>query len=256
MYPSGLCPTRCFMEATPENFRNAYAPSTLRSWATLREASLARFLVILREPAARDLSWFNHAVRLRRTADTPKNRWLGGRTSDANLSMESGDSLHATYDKFVRWRVADWTQCVDERNGKIEPSRRRQVSYQLYIQCYRPPPYYDNLIARGFYAAQLQGWVQAWRRDQILVTTFDDVVANPHGFFTALVKFLGLIRPSRAQDRLPAKNSGVLLNDPKRSVDTMWCSTLRVMERLNDPWNQALYRMEPQLRQFERLPCV
>ena len=96
----------------------------------------------------------------------------------------------------------------------------------------------------------------------MLVTTYDDVVANPRRFYSTLVDFLGLIR--RARDAvpkpLPEKNmahqrSGPKWPNAKTEVGRMWCSTLGAMAPLYDRWNKALYSMEPELRHFDKCPC-
>ena len=65
LFRERTCPSRCFVEATPNNLWDLSVATKLRLWATPHEAALARFLVILRHPASRDLSFFNHAVRRR-----------------------------------------------------------------------------------------------------------------------------------------------------------------------------------------------
>ncbi|KAJ8598116.1 hypothetical protein CTAYLR_009504 [Chrysophaeum taylorii] len=53
-----------YAEATPDNLKTAEAPSLLKKAAPKSVSALFRFVVVLREPIARDLSWYNHLRRL------------------------------------------------------------------------------------------------------------------------------------------------------------------------------------------------
>ena len=54
------CRSRCFVEATPANIRTEEAPRTLFGLMTAAERAASKFLLIVREPVARDISCFNH----------------------------------------------------------------------------------------------------------------------------------------------------------------------------------------------------
>ena len=54
------CKSRCFVEATPNNMFNGRAPRTLFGLMTTAERAASKFLLVVREPVSRDLSYFNH----------------------------------------------------------------------------------------------------------------------------------------------------------------------------------------------------
>ena len=54
------CNSRCFVEATPSNIRAGNAPRTLFGLMTAAERAASKFLLVVREPVSRDISYFNH----------------------------------------------------------------------------------------------------------------------------------------------------------------------------------------------------
>ena len=54
------CRSRCFVEATPANIRSRKAPRILFGLMTAAERAASKFLLVVREPVSRDISYFNH----------------------------------------------------------------------------------------------------------------------------------------------------------------------------------------------------
>ena len=66
LYPASKLRNECpngFVEGTPDNLRNAEAPRLLRAALPLPFRPELRFVAVLREPVARDLSAYNHQNR-------------------------------------------------------------------------------------------------------------------------------------------------------------------------------------------------
>ena len=62
IYDQRSCPSNCFAEGTPDDIRNVAVPSRLFHMMTTQERGRARFVVVVRVPISRDVSWFNHLV--------------------------------------------------------------------------------------------------------------------------------------------------------------------------------------------------
>ena len=54
------CKSRCFVEGTPANIRAGEAPRILFGLMTAAERATSKFLLVVREPVSRDISYFNH----------------------------------------------------------------------------------------------------------------------------------------------------------------------------------------------------
>ncbi|KAJ8613987.1 hypothetical protein CTAYLR_005630 [Chrysophaeum taylorii] len=68
LYPVRKVGDSCasFVEGTPDNLRTIDAATLLKKSAPPSVSGLFRFVVVLREPIARDLSWYNHVRRASR----------------------------------------------------------------------------------------------------------------------------------------------------------------------------------------------
>lgn len=59
----------------------------------------------------------------------------------------------------------------------------------------------DGLIDHGCYAKHLRYYLEHFRRDQIYVAVFDDLVADPQRFFDGICDFLGLEHTALSSER-------------------------------------------------------
>ena len=163
------------MDATPN-----YMVEAKRIRETYDQAGTAeslKILFVLREPVSRELSWYNHLLREYETGNPPEKY-----VTDALLKQRdnnSGNDVVMSFDEFVQTNTIP--SIVAEQN-----------------------PW--NL---GLYAVHLQQWFHLFRRDQILVTSYDDFKRNNTDYILRLHSFLEIqpynktgpfyIQPSNSQ---------------------------------------------------------
>ncbi len=133
-------------EASPSYLFHPLAPERAR--AVVPDA---RLLVVLRNPADRAYSQYQHEVALGREP----------------LSFE--DALAAEEER---------------TRGEVERivADPRAFSHEWWDHTY---------AARGLYADQLERWLAAFPRDQLLVVTSDDLGARPAEAYASILSFLG-----------------------------------------------------------------
>jgi Sulfotransferase domain len=134
-------------EATPYYLFHPLVPE--RVAATLPEVKL---IVLLREPARRAYSHYNHEV-------------AAGREQ-----LSFADALEAEATR------------LDGEEDRI----RADVSYRSYAHRH------FSYVARGFYAEQVTRWLQHFDREQLLVVPAEEIFARPRETVLGVQRFLGL----------------------------------------------------------------
>lgn len=143
---------RVTFEATPNYL--VHPPSPKRAHDLVSEAKL---VVLLREPASRAWSHYQHGVQLGFEA-------LG--FEDA-LEAEEG-------------RIAADVKAMGEGDS------HRPGDFFRY-----------NYKRRGLYADQLQAWFSEFPREQFLILRAEDLIADPQDTFDSITEFLGLAHQRR-----------------------------------------------------------
>ena len=106
------CPQRTFLDATPKYIRHPGAPSRLVELMPASWLPQLRVVLSIREPVARDLSWFNHkSATLGRLS---KNDSRAGLVSQfCSLSEDSSWGDYPTYEREVSCRKQELSNCMN-----------------------------------------------------------------------------------------------------------------------------------------------
>ena len=225
IYVERTCASNCFVEGTPSNIREPEAPGRLHSIMTAGERMRARFVVVVREPIARDVSYFNHFVLGKRRA-----------SQNESLSLAAATGL---YQSWTRGHVDGWTRCA----GNATPTTEKGA-VALYRRCRshaRLTSASMNPLSIGLYWAQLAMWKSAgWRKESILVVSFDQIMTTPTAVTRRIYGHLGLRSCSNMTSTIPHSNAASAhTGTAVRIID---CGTKRLLKTLYDPWNAMLFK--------------
>ena len=254
MFRARACQQRCFVEATPDNMADPHAPLSLSKWMIPKERSQARFVVVLREPIARDLSWFNH----RRDLHAKVAAAVGPAHAKAAVNLRwLAIPPNLTYDAYTERQLAAWNKCAWWWKGggdKVPLS-------EAYTRCFNAVDEGDPSVLirvedllHGAYAPQLERWATAFSRAQITVLSYEAFKTDPLSHEAAL--FQGLALPAarrKPSDKIVKYNS----RRSSHKTSTIRCATRAALLAFFAPWNQKLYEMEKGLSRWpdDAVPC-
>ena len=204
------CKSRCFVEATPNNMFNGRAPRTLFGLMTTAERAASKFLLVVREPVSRDLSYFNHFK--------------------ANRSKGKLYNI-ALYEEYTRLRLSAWQkQCAI--NGSVS-------SIDVYERCK-----HTNSLTIGMYWPQILNWERSFGKEQFLVISSDAMINEPSTTQRQVYAHLGLESLSGFSRKVPHSNEQ---SSPGKVV-SIDCWTKQSLRDLYKGWNQKLYDAQPGLQ--------
>ena len=121
LYPASKLRNECpngFVEGTPDNLRSAEAPRLLRAALPLPFRPELRFVAVLREPVARDLSAYNHQNRLATSwcAACPPGGRNGTYEAYANCRLETKRKCEQGLDiGFYEAQLRAWAAAFSRR---------------------------------------------------------------------------------------------------------------------------------------------
>ena len=271
------------LDPTPNYLPAVPVPALLRRLMPQNLWADARFIVLLREPASRMLSWYNHRRRfslyrhrrsyrgglLLMTANFMQCSWKRGALSGVNhwaVARMTSTTFWPSFDEDALCNLA--MRCTDRRGTRanLVNQSRRTAS-----------PYADPLLA-GHYVSHLNRWRAAgWRREQMLVLNFEYLVRNSSRALPAIRAFANI---GSTIDELPRVERPELhdptlkaqlppIRDREAAQARMCCSTARLLlDHFQGP-NAALYaalrdeqqagltpREEPPFPPFMAPPCM
>lgn len=108
-----------------------------------------------------------------------------------------------------------------------------------------------QIVEHGRYGTYLPAYLEHFPRDQVLVTVFDDLKADPRRFAEAMFEFLGVekveLPPSALRARMPAgvprsKGAAMLAKKASRLALRLGLVRLRGKVKLSTTVRNALYR--------------
>jgi hypothetical protein len=117
-------------------------------------------------------------------------------TPDAKLIVQLRDPVaraHSYYHQVRRFGL-EWLgfeEAIDEEPERLAGEEERILRDPTYFSFNRQ---YYSYLARGRYAEQLEGWLERFPRERILVLFAEELWANPREGFRAVTDFLGIGR--------------------------------------------------------------
>ena len=188
------------MDATPATMLYAdQVRKTYEEWEGGVLADEVKILAVLREPSARELSWYNHVM-------------LKCRTDRAYIHPDCYNE-----DGSVR-SFAEYVRDVTLPHVDVGSTRRGQ-------------------LCRGHYAHFLQEWFAAFRRSQILVLSYDEMVSDEGRMMQRVQSFLDL-DPRANPGHMEEKNT----KNNELKVRSIRCDVQERMDKVFDPLNDGLHR--------------
>lgn len=256
LYQEADCPSRRFTDATPNYIANYDAPARMELLVPQAWQPQQRFVVVLREPTRRDLSWFNH-----RAADNSMNYFcsdLSAAWSRAGgYDASSEERAREAYGNEAGCSLAVFTSCLADVQGaghqgppKVNliqpggsvafPQRRLSPAeadlYRAWAGCKKSSHAGKNeAVSYGIYAMQLRRWRQFVPRKQLLVLQHEAFEKEPDTQFAALGSFLGLPPGSATAPELRHDNVYSGLSKPR-------CATVEKLASFFRPYNEILQR--------------
>ena len=238
-----------YVDATPDYLHSQLAASNmLQAWGPKRIKE-KRLVVILRNPIAREFSWYNHLIKaciptLRRYMYRKKQRTVSGQ----DALKACGSDKHC-----------------DNLCGN---STTRTMTYKRELDFLVPFDQYirdSALLTKSNYAHNLKRWLEVFQRKQILVLNFDQLINPKNDLINVVAQHYGLEAfPSSA--RLPKDNTAS--QDPTMHTELL-CSTLERLEEYYASSTEELYQLlaannpknprtplEPPFGVFPRPKCV
>ena len=224
IYHQRSCPSNCFAEGTPSDIRYVAVPSRLFHMMTTQERGRARFVVVVREPISRDVSWFNHFV-------LGKRRPRSGRPA---MSLAAATRL---YQEHAHGGLAAWSKCsTGTASNESKVPTTEQGAAAVFRRCS-----HTTTLSHGLYFAQLAVWLSVgWRKDSIMLVSLDQIMSTPVELMRRVYGHFGLSSCSNMSGSIPHSNDASVHSDTVvRAID---CETKRRLKGLFDPWNAMLFK--------------
>ena len=206
----------------------ARAPALLRAALPEAFAAALRFVAVLREPVARDFSDFNHVVR----KATP-------------------GAEESTYERHAACRL--------DRLGS-------GATYDRRDRCDRASARgFDNDLAIGFYAEQLERWFAAFGPTRVFVVELAWLSAHFDDAEPRLASFLRLPAEGRRRASQLKRRNKASRKCGDSCQRAMSCDIRDRLAAAYAPWNDRLYALlaatprpdeEPPFAKFAAAPCV
>ena len=266
LYREKDCPQRTFLDATPRYIRDPAAPARMVELMPASWVPQLRVVLTIREPIARDLSWFNHKLNRAMYQQQKSNTSLAG--DFCSLSDSSNQDGYPAYEGEVMCRKQEMDDCLKQARQRLNkgegPPQNLSKSYaqmaprdverlEDYGECVeaiwhnkRMPTRSDAksaeslssweppLLAWGLYLPQIRAWTRRILRSQLLVLDFDRLVARPDDVLPRVTSFMGL--PALQKNELPHENE----QPYARKVDVISCDTAQALHGVFGGWNDRL----------------
>jgi hypothetical protein len=229
---------RYYVDSTPAYMRGK-AVRNMNLTYSPEDFAKKKFIVLLREPAARECSWYQHYAggcvhNLREIMDTvPPDEhsaeYPGQRIWSRQLLCAHAQRMPNGY--------CHKLGCLDRE----EPSLITKDNY-LDIMDNFAEYYFKTGIFGSMYDEQLRYWLQFVRRDQLFIVNMEDLIKKTSFVMTQMIRFLGLSNPKFfAEDNvhLPKSNA----NEEKDRIPPCDCGTLDLFKKSFDVSNTTFRTM-------------
>jgi len=258
LFQQDECPSAKFIDWTPNYFIDWAAPERMVGLVPAAWVPNMRFVSMVREPIARDLSWFNHLKR--------EDNWpFCAATPDGN-----GPGQSPSYAAEAACNLDLLNKCLDFESGV-------EGLVEKFAACKRHPRLLHfklNSLAAGLYVAHVERWAQFVKHSQLIVLNLESFMKNKAEHWTALFNFMGLpgkLGPEATTEN-DAQNEACLSvrgNTPEVEypVGDISCDARNELAAFFKPWNELLYETldarqksgvapvgEPKFEPFEELP--
>jgi hypothetical protein len=234
--PDKAC--KYFVDSTPAYMRGL-AVRNMNMTYPPAEFAKKKFIVMLREPAARECSWYQHyasgcAHNMRHLMNTvPPDQhnpaYPGQRIWSRQLLCEHAQNMPNGY--------CHKLGCLDRETPSLITKDNFMDIMDNFAEYY-----FKTGIFGSMYDVQLRSWLQYVRRDQLFIVNMEDLVQKTSTIMTQMAKYLGLGNPNyfaRGDVHLPVSN----MNSGKDSIPPCDCTSLDLFRKSFDTSNTTFRTM-------------
>ena len=136
--------------------------------------------------------------------------------SNYNDALEMGD-IKIPFEEVVQIAMDE----IDKNKSKLNN------------EAYIVDTYYENILARGFYADQLKIWFEKFQKNQLLMIPSEDLAQKTDHILTKIFEFLDL----------PYFKIKDLTKQNKREYPPMKAETRKLLIEFYRPYNEKLYNL-------------
>ena len=187
-YPAHSCGGD-YVDATPAYLRDLKVPGRMREAMPHSVIKHTKLIAILREPIARDLSYYNMFKFMWVQQGKPKHK-----EEDMGLIHELALCSKAkgfpSYAKSIGCQMQLWNNCM-QCQSECTPEEN--------IKAHKKCAYKNSDITKGYsrvtdgmYYAQINAYESVFPRHHMLVMSFDGLIDNQVEYMKAIQKFMGL----------------------------------------------------------------
>ena len=145
--------------------------------------------------------------------------------SNYNDAVEMGD-IQIPFEEVVQIAMDE----IDKNKSKLNN------------EAYIVDTYYENILARGFYADQLKIWFKKFQKNQLLMVQSEDLAQKTDQILTKIFEFLDL----------PYFKIKDLTKQNKREYPPMKAETRKLLIEFYRPYNEKLYNLINQHFDWEK----
>ena len=211
------------MDATPASFSCAARIAQFyKTHATPEQFRSIKVIIILREPVARELSWYHHLEHSSKTNPTGKVPNIARAIQRTKLDTR------------------------DSKNGTTNTSSL--VTFEERMDQTIVPTLINGKGGNRFYSVYAR-WVKEWfrhfdRSQQILLLSYDELKTNPQRFVERLHAFLQQPPPKQSTENSPNRKV-VPQSNYRHAVDQDMpsCELQQKWFDIFEPYNQELYKL-------------
>ena len=192
------------IDATPAYIRNVVVPGRFAITYAPEELAKKKFILALREPVSREISWYKHNVRecvqqiqlavSRNTTRSSKTESPGrnkmnntrGGSRYAKESVYYRRDICGNSSKIAFCRNVGCHSIPADRTDLLQDPIKSLLTFDDYYLANKMEP------RAGFYLEQIKRWLTVIRRDQLFIVHLDSLAKNTTEVMRAMSKFLGL----------------------------------------------------------------
>jgi iduronate 2-sulfatase len=207
-----------FVEATPHNSFDYEAPAKLATFLHSQHVQSAlRFVMVVREPIAREISSFHHQKR-------DGYSW-GKRSNFPRCDAQQ----HQTYETYAACELSTYYMVLKSLNASASEVPSAAFGSVVHEELSRKSDLYV-----GMYTLQLEHWFRYFPRSQVLVVAMDTLLQNTTEFIPRLTQFLRF-EGKFENFELPHANAN------SNSTPPISCATRDALAEVFGPINSRLY---------------
>mmetsp|Transcript_21998 Transcript_21998/g.36856 ORF Transcript_21998/g.36856 Transcript_21998/m.36856 type:complete len:400 (+) Transcript_21998:177-1376(+) len=193
------------IDSTPRYIRSEVAPMNLQKSYREKDLRQKKFMLIIREPVAREFSWYRHKVRaclhvMKRTIKNTKPKSRGG-----------GGMNSKKFYGYLRKDLCADPSCMSL--GCTDMPYKEELVRHPHLHLYSFDEYFHHgevIPHDSIYLPQIHNWLKFISREQLFIINSDSLYADPTEIMKRLSKFLGLTQGWGENVQLPHLNDNIV----------------------------------------------